>query len=216
MKRVARLWAPVLVLWGGAVMTSGILPQLRPELRGPLADAVPREMEGYAAEERTVSEAEERIAGFSDYLLRTYSRPGGEPDAPDRFSVYVAYYESQAQGQTVHSPRNCLPGAGWEALESRTLSIDGPYGPVTVNRYIVQNDEQRALVLYWYQGRGRIEADEFAVKWDLLRDAAVKRRSDEALVRIVVPVEDSQRAALELARRVAEPISRSLVDVLPS
>ena len=60
---------------------------------------------------------------------------------------------------------------------------------VRVNQYLLQRGEDQALVLYWYQGRGRVEANEYRVKWDLLRDAALHRRSDEALVRIIVPIE---------------------------
>jgi EpsI family protein len=134
-----------------------------------------------------VKEEERKIAGMSDYTFRGFTRDSLDPG----FSVYVGYYDYQVQGKTIHSPKNCLPGAGWEAVENgtRTLAVDGGR-PVTVNRYFAANTEQRAqaMVYYWYQGRGRVEANEYRVKWNLLRDAAMHGRTEEALVRIVVPI----------------------------
>jgi hypothetical protein len=37
------------------------------------------------------------------------------------------------------------------------------------------------------------------MKWNLLQDAALLRRSDEALVRIVAPIHDSEQAANQRA-----------------
>ena len=84
-----------------------------------------------------------------------------------------------------------------------------------VNRYLLQNGDARALVLYWYQGRGRVQASEYLVKWDLLRDAALKHRSDEALVRIVVPLVGPEENAFELAQSVAERLVPALDNALP-
>ena len=131
-------------------------------------------------------------------------------------TVYGGYYDSQTQGRTIHSPKNCLPGSGWEALESEMATVETPNGPVSVNRYLLQNEDVRALVLYWYQGRGRVQANEYLVKWDLLRDAVLRQRSDEALVRIVVPLSGSEEDSFRLARSVAETLVPALDQALPS
>ena len=94
-------------------------------------------------------------------------------------------------------------------------TIDTPAGAVIVNRYLLQNGNQRALALYWYQGRGRVEANEYVVKWDLLRDAALRRRSDEAIVRILVPVGDDEAAAFATASRVATEMIGAVDTALP-
>ncbi|MFH1765285.1 MAG: exosortase C-terminal domain/associated protein EpsI, partial [Gemmatimonadota bacterium] len=177
---------------------------------------------GYMGMDLGVSDAEAEVAGFSNYLFRVYegAAPAGleatDAVAP-MFSVYVGFYESQTRGNTIHSPKNCLPGAGWEALSSEPLTLELNRGPVTVNRYLLQNENERALVLYWYQGRGRIAYDEYKVKLNLLRDAAFRRRSDEALVRIVVPLgamdEDS---AMQLAVGAARVLAPSLDLALPA
>lgn len=207
-------WAPAAVLGLGALFTVGIDAQRSLPLRQPLQAVVPDRMMGFAAQDLTVSEAEQQVAGFSDYVMRVYEpseSDGAEVTAP-WFSVYVGYYESQMQGRTIHSPKNCLPGSGWEALSSRTADLgDG----VAVNRYILQREGERALVLYWYQGRGRVEGNEYVVKWDLLKDAALRGRSDEALVRIVVPIETSEEDAFRVARDAARQVLPAVNTALP-
>ncbi len=84
-----------------------------------------------------------------------------------------------------------------------------------MNRYLLQRKDERALVFYWYQGRGRVQANEYVVKWDLLRDSALKRRSDEALVRVVVPVIETEDAAFDLATQVASILVSSVDTALP-
>ena len=109
----------------------------------------------------------------------------------------------------------CLPGAGWEALTATTVAIPTATGSVPVTRYLLQREGEQALVLYWYQGRGRVEANEYRVKWNLLRDAALRRRSDEALVRIVVPVTESEAPAQSLAVAAAEVLIPAVAQALP-
>lgn len=211
---VAR-WAPPAILALGALLTVGIDLQREMPLRAPLDTAVPAEIRGFTSRDMKVSKAEQRVAGMDDYLLRVYA-PAGADEEAGAFSVYVGYYKSQMQGRTIHSPKNCLPGSGWEALASRTAVIPTAEGDVRVNRYIIQNREQQALVLYWYQGRGRVESNEYAVKWDLLRDAALHGRTEEALVRIVVPITAGEDAAYELAADVAATLVPAVSAALPA
>ncbi len=186
-------WVPAIVLTIGALLTMGVARQRSLPLAQPLATAIPTEIHGYVAQDVLISDAEAEVAGFSDYLFRTYEMegemsPSGEPLREEGsqsptvpwFTVYVGYYESQTQGNTIHSPKNCLPGAGWEALSSQGETFEVNGRAVTVNRYLIQNEMDRALVLYWYQGRGRIANNEYRVKVDLLLDAALRRRSDES------------------------------------
>lgn len=205
-------WWPVGVLvFGIGLTTVGIKPQVAVPLRADLAETVSRDYEGWEAYDHVISEAERRVAGMDDYVLRIYAPPGEDPEmAEAAFSVYVGYYRQQAQGRTIHSPKNCLPGGGWEPLISNRYEIETARGPAPVNHYLIANGPAQAVVLYWYQGRGRISANEYAVKWELLRDQALLGRSDEALVRVVVPVTSTVEAATAQAERIA---SRLVVDV---
>ena len=208
-------WAPAVVLGVGALLNAGARQQASLELRGPLTEAVPEELVGAAGTDVALPPGEVRAAGVDAYLFRTYQDAHRAGPATDPFSVYVGYYGSQTQGRTIHSPKNCLPGAGWEALASRRERLATPLGSVPVNRYMIQRDDERALVLYWYQGRGRVEANEYLVKLDLLRDSALRGRSDEALVRVVVPITGSEDEAFERASGVAAELVAAVDRALP-
>jgi EpsI family protein len=205
-------WIPALVLGLGVLLVGGVGEQCDLPLRAPIATAVPMTAEGLEGVDVVVPEEELRVAGVSDHVMRAY----GSGVAP-AFTVYVGYYASQTGGRTIHSPRNCLPGAGWQALESSRQQVSTEAGPVEVNRYLIQNGGQQALVLYWYQGRGRVVSNEYTVKWNLLRDAALRRRSDEALVRVLVPITaEGVDAATRLATRVASRMVPAVTSALPA
>src|SRR5258705_6506726 len=190
-------------------------------LAAPLSGVLP-EVSGYRTEEQRLSEAERAIAGMTDYVARAYWR-----DSLPVFTTFVSYYERQTQGKTIHSPRNCLPGAGWEVLSTspQVVMVDGR--PLTLNRSVLKNGAATAVVFYWYQGRGRVVANEYAVKWNLLRDAALAGHTEEALVRVVVPVhatrplaapEDAQRLLAEasaLGEGISIRLTREVARVLP-
>jgi EpsI family protein len=152
---------------------------------------------------------------MSSFVLRAYMEEGAEASTAPAYTVYVGYYERQYQGKTIHSPKNCLPGGGWEPLVASREVIDTPVGPAPVNRYLIGNGPAKALVLYWYQGRGRIAANEYLVKWDLLRDQAIYGRSDEALVRVIVPVTTSEDEAYAQAVKVAQELAVHVDRALP-
>lgn len=141
------------------------------------------------------------VLGVDQYVNRTFHAPG-EPFV----SLYVGYYQSQREGDTMHSPLNCLPGAGWQPVttERLTLSLPGETDPITINRFVVQKGLDRAVVLYWYQSHGRIVASEYASKFYLVYDAFRSNRSDGALVRIVSPVSPGERGDGGAERRATE------------
>ncbi len=128
--------------------------------------------------------------GVDEYINRTYARG----DAPP-VTVYVGYYASQRQGDTIHSPRNCLPGAGWRPVEFDRATIPAGGQELPVNRYLIQQGVNKQAVIYWYQGRGRVIANEYANKAWLMIDAARLRRTDGALVRLIAPVVGEPSAA---------------------
>jgi EpsI family protein len=125
--------------------------------------------------------------GLDDYMLANYVHAGVR--AP--VNLYVAWYDRQRAGEATHSPKACLPGGGWRIddisqVDLNPLRVDAQ--PLHVNRVLIQYGEQRQLVYYWFQQRGRIVTNEYLVKWYLLVDSVLKHRTDGALVRLVVPI----------------------------
>jgi EpsI family protein len=124
-----------------------------------------------------------RVLGADDYVNRVYGRPDGST-----VGLWIAFYASQRQGDAIHSPLNCLPGTGWTPVEHTRPTIHVNERPLRVNRYVVEKRSERQLVMYWFQGRGRVVASEYANKAFLLVDAIRQRRTDGALVRVTVPM----------------------------
>ena len=147
--------------------------------------------------------------GVDDYVNRRYVR-AGRP-----LSAYVGYYADQRSGDAIHSPRNCLPGSGWEPVSSGLVPIRSAGGTVTVARYEIAKGTDRQMVLYWYQGRGRIVAGEYANKGWLMFDAARSGRSDGGLVRLIGPVVTSPDETLRELSTFAAQLLPHLSRYLP-
>ena len=220
-------FTPAALLGVGCLLIAGGRTQQRVPPRAPLA-SIHLNVPGYVARDTTVDEAEQKVAGMSHYLSRLYAPAATQGDALADlgFGVYVGYYDYQVQGKSIHSPKNCLPGAGWEPLDAGVRTVAMPGGQlVQVNRFLLANKGAQALVYYWYEGRGRVEPSEYRVKWNLIRDAARYGRTEEALVRIVVPIDvrevkPGQRPDYTAADRLATSVAQQLVadvrSVLPA
>ncbi|MCU1384002.1 MAG: EpsI family protein [Acidobacteria bacterium] len=153
------------------------------------------------------------VLRVDDYVNRVYSAPG-------RYGAgfYVGYYRSQRQGDSIHSPLNCMPGAGWEPVSKGALSIAVPGAgrdnTIAVNRFVIEKGPDRQLVLYWYQSHGRVVADEYWSKFYLIRDAVRLNRTDAALVRVIVPIPSNLNDAESHAEEQAAAFVRSMFPLL--
>lgn len=145
----------------------------------------------------------------TDYLNRAFIGPEGHP-----IWLFIGYYQSQRQGSAYHSPKNCLPGSGWQFIESSTarVPVDGVSGgSILLNRVLLEKGLVRQLVLYWYQDRGRTIASEYRAKAYLIGDAIMRNRTDGSLVRISSPV----RQDVEEAYRDEVMFIQTLAPLLP-
>jgi len=127
-----------------------------------------------------------------DTLNRVYASP-----SQGEIFLFAAFFKTQRYGQSPHSPKNCLPGNGWEPVEAglETINVPGRAAPIVTNRFVVQHGEAKEVVLYWYQSHNRVIASEFSAHFWLVADAIRYHRSDTALIRIVVPVRDNDIGA---------------------
>ena len=152
-----------------------------------------------------------KVLKASDYLLRDFRKPDGR-----LANFYVGYYESQRSGATYHSPLNCLPGSGWMLSEPGKATISLPDGSSFVaNKYVIQNGDYKSLMVYWYQGRGRSVASEYWGKVYTVFDSVRLRRSDGALVRVTVPIGNSEAEAEKEAIEFASAASTVLPEFVP-
>ena len=147
----------------------------------------------------------EKVLRADDYVSRNFQSNGRIA------SLYVGYYATQRNGATYHSPLNCLPGSGWVMSDSGKNTISPAGAPsFEANRYVIQNGNQRALMIYWYQGRGNALASEYWAKIYTVLDSVRRRRSDGALVRVMTPLgnspADAEKSAIELASEAAREL----------
>ena len=144
-----------------------------------------------------------------DLLNRLYTDPGSRAGA----ALFVAYFKTQRTGQSPHSPKNCLPGSGWEpeATGFVDVAVSGQPEPVRINRFVVSHGEEKSVVLYWYQSQRRVVASEFSAKFWLVMDSIRYHRSDTALVRVTVPVRNNDADA---ATRVGVSFVQTVFPVL--
>lgn len=155
----------------------------------------------------------ESVLRADDYLSREYALPDGRA-----VSFYVGYYATQRNGATYHSPLNCLPGSGWEMNDPASITIQPADGSPSfeANRYIIQKGDDRELLIYWYQGRGRKVASEYWGKIYTVIDSIRLRRSDGAMVRVMVPVGRSEAEALRYASDFAAQVTPVLPAFVPN
>ena len=159
------------------------------------------------------------ILGVDEYINRDYYDLAGRP--PSSVALYVGYYKSQREGDTIHSPLNCIPGSGWEPVKSAhaRIAIPGMSEPIVVNRLLIQKGADKQVVAYWYQAHGRVVASEYWSKLFMVYDAVRLNRSDAALVRVMSPVltsEDDDTAAEQRVTQFVQALFPRLDTHLPS
>ena len=183
-------------------------------LARPLAQ-FPTQVGGWQMTQEGVIEQDVKDAlKADDYLMRDYQIP----NSPAQANLYVAFFKTQRTGQTPHSPKNCLPGSGWQPSSSTIVSvaIPGQAEPIRVNQYIVSKGTYKDVVMYWYQSHGRAVASEYSAKLYVIADALRYNRTDTALVRVVVPIEGSQETAVRQATDFVQALFVPLKQLLPS
>jgi len=165
----------------------------------------------------SMDEKVENILGVTDYMLCEFKNPSYR--AP--IGVYVGYHHSQARregGQNanfIHPPKHCLPGSGWNIIDTQQVRVQlpgFPSGTNKINRFIIANGEAREIVYYWYQSRGRVIADDWKKVAYLFWDRMTRHRTDGSLVRFTIPFsptneQNLDEEFLDLASRIVPQLS---------
>ncbi|GJL64751.1 MAG: EpsI family protein [Nitrospirales bacterium] len=176
-----------------------------------------------------------KVLKLSDYMMRVYwpaeesenaniskvsqqhhSMPGGGDAQTGPVWLYVGYYESQRTGSTYHSPKNCLPGAGWQFVESEHVTVPmGDGRGQVINRVLIEKGLEQQVILYWYHDRGRVIASEYWAKGYMIWDAITKNRTDGSLVRISIPVTTSSDEAYQHGIHFIQDLWPVLLEFMP-
>jgi EpsI family protein len=153
------------------------------------------------------------ILGVEDYILANYHDRSG-----NLVNLYVGFYQSQSEGDLIHSPKNCMPGAGWNIVNTgiETIKINDAKKPIKVIKLDLQKDGERQIVLYWFQSRGRIIASEYMQKIWLIVDSITKHRTDGSFVRLISPVRVDEKNTLDVLKGFARQVYPFLKEHIPS
>ena len=171
---------------------------------------LPSVLAGWVGSDQPIDQETRDVLGAGDFLSRIYTQSG--QTAP--IGLFIGYFPTQRTGQTIHSPKHCLPGAGWVFESSNYVNLTDVDGKThRVGEYIIANGEMRQFVIYWYQAHGRSVANEYMAKIYMAADAMRMNRTDGALIRLITPVAPSENVAE--ARRRAEGFAMRLTPLLP-
>lgn len=182
MKLSAILFAITTGLLVSTIMVGGLTERRISEPLAVPLDQIPAEINGWTkVKDSQLDAGTVKQLKPSSYLTRTY-RKGAVP-----LDLFIAFYEQQRAGESMHSPKHCLPGAGWEIWRHGTAMIPDGDRQVAVNKYSIQNNGTRMIMYYWYQSKGRIVADEYTGKIMLAKDTLISGQTAGSIVRIMLP-----------------------------
>lgn len=204
-----RFWAVVVLLAGTLLVlcvrgNSDIIPISEPLWQ------FPRQIAGWTGRDMPIDQETLNVLGDGDFLSRVYT----QTTQPLPIGLFIAYFPTQRTGVTIHSPKHCLPGAGWVFVSSKYTYLKDAMGKKhQVGEYIIANGDDRQYVIYWYQAHGRSVANEYMAKIYMVTDAIRMNRTDGALVRVITPILPSEGVSAAKAR--AEAFTAQLAPLLP-
>jgi len=206
--RSPRFWVVVLLLVGTVLLLHARTHADQNPPSEPLSQ-VPRGIGGWTGNDEPIDQSTLEVLGAGDFLSRIYTQE--QRSLP--IGLFIGYFPSQRTGVTIHSPKNCLPGAGWYFESSQYVDLTDASGKSHhVGEYIIGNGNVRQFVIYWYQAHGRSVANEYMAKIYMVTDAMRLNRSDGALVRVITPISTQEGTSTAKAR--AEGFTAQLAPML--
>ena len=209
---IVRFSIVIAVLLGGTVLLHA-MSHGEPVMARELLKDFPYQIGVWQGKEYPLEQRIVQAVSVTDYTNRVYTSSTADP-----VELYIGYYASQRTGDTIHSPKNCLPGAGWDPIQAGYTTIPVENGrQITVNEYVIAQGLNKQLVFYWYQGRGRVIASEYWGKFWMIHDAITRNRTDGALVRLIAPISDNNTAAAKAALvKFTQMVFPSLSEFIPN
>jgi EpsI family protein len=161
---------------------------------------VPRVISGRNAHDQKIDPAVLEVLGPGQYLSRLYADPQGSPP----IDLFISYLPSQRTGNSIHSPKNCLPGSGWSFISSDYSSVLATDGKrYNVGEYVIAHGAAKDFVVYWYHAHGRSVAGEYRARMYMVADAIRSNRTDGGFIRVITPIGSTEEIASARARATA-------------
>jgi EpsI family protein len=197
--RISWRLALTVILLGATLMASRLADNRKPESLALPLDSIDENIAGFSGnhENLPLGPGVWSALRCDAYLSRIYRKPAVEAD------LFIAYYAQQRSGESMHSPKHCLPGSGWEIWDYASTEVPVEGRSYRINKYSITHDNDRRLVLYWYQSKSRIIASEYLGKILLTRDSLLRNSTAGSIVRIIVP---DRPGMLEAARQFASGV----------
>ncbi|MGA8939404.1 MAG: exosortase C-terminal domain/associated protein EpsI [Acidobacteriaceae bacterium] len=176
---------------------------------------LPQTIDHLTSQDIPISQDTLAVLGEGRFLNRLYTDPAqtGQVFTPP-VSLFIGYFPTQRTGQSIHSPQNCLPGAGWTFASSKTIYLERPeLKHYAIGEYLITNGSAKQVVLYWYLAHGRSIANDYKAKAYMMLDAIRSNRTDGALVRLVTPLQPNESVASAQTRVIK--FADQLVPMLP-
>jgi len=181
-KKISFRYVCTILLLGATLGAYTISARRPPDFLALPLDTIDRQIDGWSmtGEEPLTQGVLGRLQ-LTSYISRIYQKNG------TRLGLFVAFYAQQRAGESMHSPKHCLPGSGWEIWKHGSAMVPVNGRQVEINQYSIQNSGQRMLIFYWYQSKDRILASEYMGKVLLAKDALFNGHTAGSLVRIMLP-----------------------------
>lgn len=205
---IAAIFSVTMILLGMINQSEQVLPNKE-------FSTFPMEISGWHGKKSGFAAEIYDVLGVDDSILANYTDTQG-----NLVQLYVGFYQSQKEGDLIHSPKNCMPGAGWNITDTIIETIQVRSGetskPIKVIKLMLRKGSEKQVVLYWFQSRGRIIASEYMQKIWLVIDSVTKRRTDGSFVRLISPVLKDEKQALENLKAFARDLYPFLEEYIPS
>ncbi len=201
----------VIALLAGTIFYSQLRSDGKPvPIVKPLED-FPLQIDGWSGTAHKFSQNVYDILGVDDSVLIDYKNV-----EKGKVSMYVGYYESQKQGDIIHSPKNCMLGSGWQPIEISEIKIRLDTGEIPVMKMIVGKRSEKKVVLYWYQSGNRAVASEYFQRLYFIHDSIRYNRTNAAFIRFISPVSgDDYESSIQLLSDFIKNIMPLLYEFLP-
>ena len=204
MKQPLLPFATTAVLLLGTTLLSGLTARRVAEPLAVPLNQIDSKIEGWtAAGDQALPAPTLHALAPTSYLVRTYRKDQSLLD------LFIAFYAQQRAGESMHSPKHCLPGAGWEIWKHDSAFIPVRGKQVQINKYSIQNAGTRMLMFYWYQSKTRIVASEYLGKILLAEDTILSGHTAGSIVRIMLPDTPATNAdGMAFATRLIPEVER--------